>query len=176
MEGETKYRASKKETVLSVHWRGPFTEEDLDKIDESGILYLATGRLAGQQRDRIQYCGITEQSICFRKIRHFKLKKITSNLRLWIGWLRQSSRTTRRDLKTAESILVYLWQFPLNDQHKLHPPGPGTLVFHWFDGNWKPLEQKPRLFKSLYDVISWGGVYWRTGKLDRWKNYGHNID
>jgi hypothetical protein len=158
-----------KERVFLIHWRGPFTDAQLAEMDESGVLYLAVGRVECQRRDEIQYCGITEQSICYRIMRHSKLSQITSNRQIWVGWI-MSHRTTRAVLEAAESLLVYLWQPSLNERKTVHPPKPTTLISHWFKHDWKPYSQKPDVFKDLFDVICWDGEYWRVGQLDRWKN------
>ena len=74
-----------KEKVLVTHWRGPFSDAQIDNMKESSVLYLATGRVADERRSKIQYCGITNQSICHRVRRHPKVRLIALDLQIWIG-------------------------------------------------------------------------------------------
>jgi len=160
--------------IFSVRWRGPFTLKELDELVESGVIYLVTGRKSAQKRDLIQYCGITEQSICYRKIRHRKISRITTNREIWIGWL-DSCRTTRPSLESAEKLLIYGLQPPLNQRKHRSQPKPASLISRWFEPGpmssrgvpeWIPKE-KPATFRRLHDLICWDGSYFRTGSLGR---------
>lgn len=158
-----------KEKVFVVHWRGPFTKEQVDAMDESGVVYLVTGLAAGKRKSTIQYFGITNQSICVRMKRHHKLSQDIADMQIWIGWIMHSP-TNKPSLEMVERLLIYLWQPPLNEKKKISLPKATSLLCHWFYPNWKALRTKPKTVKDLYDVICWDGTYWHTGHLDHWKN------
>jgi hypothetical protein len=151
------------EKILLIYWRGPFDGTQIKKLDESGVLYLATGRSRWQNRVSIQYCGITEQSICHRQNGHATMSRITHDREFWVGWLAHRRQTTRADLELAESLLIYLWQFRLNRRKKHRLPKRTIIVSHWFDANWKPYQRKPAPVNELPDVMCWDTTHWRTG-------------
>ena len=158
-----------REKVFVVHWHGPFTKEEVAGMDESGVVYLVTGRMGNERKSRIKYFGITNQSICARFKRHHKLAQDIADLQVWIGWIMHSP-TNKPKLETVEKLMIYLWQPPLNERKTVGLPKATSLLCHWFDSHWKPLREKPNSLKDVYDVMCWDGEYWRTGQLERWKN------
>src|SRR5687767_7893883 len=89
--------------VFIIHWSGPFTRDALKGNETSNVLYLASGRVGDQRKDRLQYCGITEGPIGKRvhaPRSHHRIWEIT-DAQLWIGQLAHPSRVTRADLEAA---------------------------------------------------------------------------
>ena len=161
-----------KESVIVLNWYGPYDSECLNENDETRVIYLATGRTKYQRNDQIQYCGITERRAAVRKKGHKKLCLITNNRKFWVAKIVHPRRATRSDLEAAASVIVYLWQPPLNVRKTAHPPrNKYIVVSHWFYTDGRPRQRKQKMLRELYDVMCWDGEFWRTSNLRRWSNW-----
>jgi hypothetical protein len=170
--GRLKEEYRKPVRVIAVHWRGPFQRHELDSIGESGVLYLAVGRCDRQRKSRFQYCGITEQSFCYRHIRHKKLDLVIDDFEVWIGWIRHPRLTKRADLEAVESLIVYYWGILLNERKRGKKTAPAlTLVSRWFKQDGTIRTRKPAVLRELYDVLSFDGKRWSVANLQHWDDY-----
>lgn len=155
--------------TIKIHWLGPYTPEDVAELEDGNGLYLFTGKRKGQKAEsHIQYFGITEQAFRVRFRQHHKLRDINRELGIWLGRVDYPEQHTRTHLETAESILVYFWQPQLNDRKKVNPPGPTTIISHWFRPDGQARINQKSIYRDLPDVISWDGSHWRTGNLTVW--------
>lgn len=155
------------QVTINVHWYGPFSEDDIPQLDGGNGLYMLTGKRPYQRSDsEIQYFGITERSYRERFRNHPALGKINRDLNIWLGEIAYPADHVRDHLETAESILIYFWKPELNTQMKFTCPYlPTTIVSHWYTADGRPRLRQQSIYKHLPDVISWDGVYWRTGNL-----------
>src|SRR5437763_1615129 len=115
-----------KENVFVVHWVGP--NEYPSAIEDSQVLYLATGGTSGAKTERFQYCGITESRFRDRSRGHHRLHEISVNRQLWMGWMNfpHRYRPRRAHLEAVESLVVYYWGELLN-QRKASSAPRGSL-------------------------------------------------
>jgi len=164
--------------VVVVHWRGPFSEEELSALEDAGVLYLLTGRLSKGQKIRFQYCGLTETLLRYRQRLHRKFPRVQHNLQIWIGWLDHPNPLVpkRADLEAAESVLVYYWGDLINEKKTVSSPKLSTtVVSHWFDKG-EPLIPRrvpPRALLNLPDLICWNAETqnWKAAfYCDSWKD------
>ena len=153
--------------TIKIHWYGPFTEEDIPRLEEGNGLYMLTGKRRYQKSDsQIQYFGITETSYRTRFRNHQALEKINRDLNIWLGQVAYPAHHVRDHLETAESIMVYFWKPELNTLKKsVRPALPTTVISHWYTADKRPRLRQQSIYKELPDVICWDGAYWRTGNL-----------
>lgn len=163
------------QVTINIHWYGPFSKEDIPRLDEGNGLYMLTGKRRYQKSDsEIQYFGITETSYRARFRNHPALEKINRDLNIWLGEIAYPADHGRDHLETAESILIYFWQPELNIRKKFRCPTlPTTLVSHWYAADRRPRLRQQRIYKQLPDVICWDGAYWRTGNLSVCEELDH---
>jgi len=156
-----------KEDIFIVHWYGPYEGEEAARIEDAGVLYLATGGTCADKRRKFRYCGITGSRFRDRRRQHHRLDEITIDQQLWMGWLHYPHRyrPRREHLEAVESLIVYYWGELLNKRKATSAPrGSLTLVSRWFSRNDPNPGRKPRYFAKLPDVISWDAEreVWKT--------------
>ena len=152
--------------TIKIHWRGPYSYQEVEMLNDGNGLYLFAGKKKYQREESfIQYCGITEGLYRNRFKNHHKLFEINRELEIWLGDINYPTEHSRMHLETAESIIVYFWQPTLNDRKRFNPPYPTTIISHWFKKDGQPRFNQKRIYKYLSDVICWDGQYWRTGNL-----------
>jgi len=153
--------------TIVIEWCGPVSLETISDWGPGG-LYMFTGKLKGQQYDRIQYIGITEGRYQDRFYRHHKIDLITRDRKCWVGKVMHPHRLRREWLERAESILIYLVDPKLNSRKKVYLPRPTAIISHWFTQEGEPRYNRHGIFKKFPDVISWDGDHWREGNLRVW--------
>ena len=152
--------------TIKIHWKGPYTLDEIDELSDGNGLYLLAGKQKYQREDDIQYFGITEREFRKRFKEHHKIPYITRDLQIWLGKIVYPNMFDRSHLETAESIIIYFSGTDLNVQGRFTLPKPTTVISHWFkkDGLSPRVNQKS-IYKYFHDVISWDGNHWRTGNL-----------
>jgi hypothetical protein len=158
--------------TIVIHWRGPYTEEEVMESNEANGLYLLAGIQKYKQRNEIQYCGITEGKFRRRLTeKHHKMPKIHRKLNIWLGQIKYPIVHNRYHLELAEAMIIYFWQGDLNSRKRDGVPKPTTVISQWYKKNGDPRFNQHPLCKNLHDVLSWDGAYWRTGNLKVYGNY-----
>lgn len=156
--------------AITVHWRGPFAQEDVVSTELGNGLYMFAGKRPYERSEQIQYCGITEGLFRNRFSQHHKIFEITRDLTIWLGQISVPEDFTRTHLETAEKIVVYFWQPNLNERKKVSLPRPTTLISHWFKYDGMVRFNQKEIYRDLPDVLCWDGQYWRTGNLCVWEH------
>lgn len=152
-----------------INWRGAYTFEELESDREFGDgIYLIAGKRKYQRNSEIQYIGITEDSFYNRIKKHHKKDLVFKDTTFWLGKFEYPKKVDRNILETAEKILIYFWLPELNDKKKTALPEPTTLLNFWFKKDLTPRFNQLKIYRDLYDVISWNGEFWRTGNLNVW--------
>lgn len=154
--------------TIRLHWRGPFTLDEVQDMEDGNGLYLFTGKRPYEREASIQYCGITEGQYRRRFANHQALEEINRDLQIWLGEVAYPVEHTRTHLEIAEATIVYFWQPELNTQLKYRPPRPTTVISHWFKRDGTPRYNQQSIYSELYDVLCWDGDLWRTGNLKVW--------
>lgn len=154
--------------IIILNWYGPYTDKTLEEEKEFG--YLITGKKLYDRDANIQYCGITRNTYHGRILTHHKKERVTRNREYWFSEVFYPKRTNRDVLETAEKIIVYFWQPPLNERKTISIPQPTTIINQWFTIEGMPRINQKSIYKELDDVISWDGKYWRTGNLKVWSD------
>ena len=154
--------------TIRLHWRGPYTKEEVCDTNIGNGLYLLTGKRRYERSEQIQYCGITAGQFRNRFKQHHKISEITRELKIWLGEIAYPNEHTRMHLEIAESIVVYFWQPNLNERKKFYPPRPTALISHWFKPNGTPRFNQQHIYADLHDVLCWDGKLWRSGNLKVW--------
>ncbi|GAB3825795.1 hypothetical protein GCM10028821_07170 [Hymenobacter jeollabukensis] len=160
-------------TTIIIEWEGPYSLEELKRVEKGNGLYLLTGREDGKRgrEDELQYCGITEKQFCERvKHSHHKVKLIRKDsLQIWIGCLIYPHECVRQHLEDAERAFVSFWDIQMNDKKKrYYPDSPICIVTRWFRPNGEPYQRFPaslQFIKQLDDVLWWDTDDWRVGNL-----------
>ena len=116
----------KKHEAIIIQWKGPYTHEMIEEMEEGNGLYLLGGKLKYERRNWIQYCGITEGTYKNRFYNHHKISQIYRELNIWLGQIIFPKKFSRYYLEIAESIIVYFWQPELNEKKILTLPKPLT--------------------------------------------------
>ena len=152
--------------IFIINWYGAYTFQELEYVKELGNgIYLITGKQKYERIPKIQYCGITEGSFYSRIKNHHKKDSIYTDQNFWLGRFSYPKEVTRNTLETAEKMLVYSWQFSLNEKKKLSLPEPTTVLNYWFNRNHEPRFNQQKIYRDFSDVISWDGELWRLGNL-----------
>ena len=153
--------------TIILNWFGPWNFEEVLANKESGNgLYLVTGKTRYQRGgSKIQYCGITEKSFAQRLKNHHKISQINRDLKFWLAQIEYPIQFNRAVLETAEKIIIYAWQYELNEKKKYTPPQPTTILNFWFKKDRTPRINQLEIYRKFSDVLSWDGSYWRTGNL-----------
>lgn len=152
--------------TIRIHWKGPYSYEEVLSSDDGNGLYLLTGIKKHKRLNEIQYCGITGGKFRNRiNDKHHRIADIQRELNIWLGQIKYPAEHTRTHLELAESIIVYFWQPELNVRKRVIPPRPTTVTSQWYKTDSSPRLRQYGLCKELHDVLSWDGYYWRTGNL-----------
>ena len=158
-----------KHLTIIIHWKGPYTLDEIEEVGGGKGLYLLTGKRKYNRENKIQYCGITASSYKKRFRDHHKLKRINRDLKIWLGEIVYPERGTRKVLEEAERIIIYFWQPALNERKKVSLPNPTSVISHWFKRDGSPRINQLSIYKDLHDVLCWDGDYWRSGNLAVWR-------
>ncbi len=152
--------------TIILHWRGPYTFEEVlsDKKAGNG-LYLATGKRLYERVSKILYCGITERGFAQRLKTHHKINQITKDRKFWLARIAYPIDVNREILEMAEKIIVWTWQLPLNEKKKISKSNPTTILHFWFKRDGTPRKNQLKIYRDFSDVVSWDGNYWRTANL-----------
>lgn len=152
--------------TIILKWYGAFEYEEIFEQGNWGNgLYLITGKQPYERNPDIQYCGITERSFKDRLKRHHKVNRVTRDLRFWLSEVEYPKKFNRIMLETAEKILIYAWEYKLNERKKVMPPQPTTIINYWFKKDGSPRLRQESIYKKFSDVLVWDGEFWRTGNL-----------
>jgi hypothetical protein len=152
--------------TIILNWFGPYAFDEVLQDKESGNgIYLVTGKRPYERTAKIQYCGITENSFAYRLKTHHKIHEVTKDRRFWLAQIEYPVEFNREILETAEKIIIYAWQYDLNEKKKYTPPQPTTIINFWFKKDYTPRFNQMEIYKDFTDVLSWNGDFWRTGNL-----------
>ncbi len=160
-------------TSVVVHWKGPYSEDDIFYSDEWNGLYLLFGRKRYQRETQIQYCGVTEGRFRDRlNKKHHKLSEIKPDtLAIWLGAVVYPTSFQRDALELAEHCFVHFWRPKLNTKKIARPPSkPVCLITQWFNQQWEPRLIHPPVANGVPDVFFWDEKCWRTGRLTTWED------
>lgn len=151
-----------------IKWKGPYDYAELRTLDEGNGLYLLTGCLPKQRRDRVQYCGITEDTF-YKRIsqkNHVRENIRPKTLGIWIGEMVYPEKFGRSQLEIAEHCFIAFWQPQLNERKRVYCPNQEIcLVSEWFDSSDVPRRKRPEILSDLPDVLWWDEERWRIGQL-----------
>lgn len=119
-----------------VLWHGPIQPERLAKFDESlraqGGIYLLVGRLPGQRRPRIQYCGMTEQLFSRRITLDHHAGQFVRGLEIWAGTVIKPVCYNRETLLRIEHLIIHHLQPDLNKKGRVLAPPAAALACDWY--------------------------------------------
>ena len=161
--------------MIAVHWFGPYNSlaearEAASKWDWPG-LYLCIGKTRRQDKQAVQYIGISKQLSKRLKSAHHKLGDVAninepiSDLKIWLGEIATAEPSGKR-LKVTQTTLDYAeWlharfmRLPLNDRKtKTLPTRSVTVLNRW----WKTDFDTPRRNRphpAWPDLIDFQGAH-----------------
>ena len=158
-----------------VEWQGPFTEEELDRIEDkskSGCLYIISGLRRYQHGDpQIQYIGITKRGAVVRfHDKNHPSEQVLRNRQYWLGHLSNvNQEATKANRELIESALIFTCQTELNKKKKCSPPKkPVVVVNRWItaDGEFFREYRITPVQKAVPDVILYDGDdFWTCERL-----------
>jgi hypothetical protein len=152
--------------TIILRWYGAYEYDEIWKVGDWGNgIYLITGKKVYERASKIQYCGITERSFKDRLRSHHKTSQVTRDLKFWLSEVEYPKRFNRGMLEMAEKIIIYAWQYQLNERKKVMPPQPTTIINYWFKKDDLPRFNQLEIYRHFSDVLSWDGAHWRTGNL-----------
>ena len=137
------------ETIV-INWRGPFTIEEVQNLDDGDGIYLLTGRKKYQRRDHIQYCGITAGLFRNRlSQKHHVLPEITRNLNVWLGQIAYPSRFKRHHLELAEHCIIHFLWPPCNKTKLYKFPLQAWIISQWFTRAGVPRINRLSIYREM---------------------------
>jgi len=155
--------------TVVVKWKGPYEWEDVCKSESRNGIYLITGKQPRQRKERIQYCGITENkfSARLRQKGHAREAIRSATLEIWLGEIVYPDEFDKSHLGIAEHCFVSFWQPPLNRNLIRYVPSQAVcLISEWFFPDDSARRERPDIIADLPDVLWWDEERWRTGQLD----------
>lgn len=151
--------------VYLVDWFGPYSYEECEEYQEelNFGLYAISGIYYHEQYDKLQYIGITENSLKFRfnDPTHI-VHDVNRNQKIWYGKIVKKQNVRRYDLELVEWALIHFAEPPKNSKKTFTPPPDSCILISTFYSKYAlfnkgntPLLRMPLTIQAIPQLIYW---------------------